>query len=54
MKATCQLQYEKKVNIKHHFHEFKLLLEQLTYVEVPYTHDDNVETILNNLPKSPC
>ncbi len=41
------------VNIKHHFHEFKLLLEQLTYVGVTYTHDDNVEKFVNNLPKSP-
>jgi hypothetical protein len=39
---------KEKVNIKNHFHEFKLLLEQLTYVGVTYTHDDNVETILNN------
>jgi hypothetical protein len=44
---------KKWVNIKHHFNEFKLLLEQLTYVGVTYTHDDNVETTLNNLLESP-
>jgi hypothetical protein len=41
------------VNTKHHFHEFKLFLEQLTYVGFTYTHDDNVETNLNNFLESP-
>lgn len=44
---------KERVNIKHHFHEFKFLLEQLTYVGVTYIHDDNVESIKNHLPESP-